>query len=443
MRNITLISTLITAGLIALSGCSKEAQYGQISSKDIVPVVKDGSQTKSGIEGVDQLKSGFKMDIIVDEDYTGGKAGKYGETRTITNEDGKGWVFDTETKWVNDVNMRFWSYNNNVAEKCDITTPGAKENSIVFTYPAKGVKADGQSDLLLAYSSKKYNESAKDTKLTIAFRHAISSISFKNELTSVDGGVPDGYTVKSISLSRFADSGKCTFDGEEGTITWSELSGASEFVVKTDAVPATSKSFLVIPQDPSLYEASIQVVLTKDGEPDIILVKKMPSFSMEAGKNYGFKLNVTPGRELEMEISVSPWFSQERDLEIKEKNITMFLNKDTYAGGIINIAESTIFIDKGMPVTGQFQLSSPKGAKLLLSLDGNIDAFKVVPKITYITDEPVQFSIIPVVNDPKIDYHTQLHVYLVQPDASVSDLDQHIMIENGAFKPYTIILPKL
>lgn len=142
-----------------------------------------------------------------------------------------------------------------------------------------------------------------------------------------------------------------------------------------------------------------------------------------------------------LSIDLLDWDLEERFLEIKDESVGKYLTYNS-STATIQSAMSRIYIKNNQPVTGSFKLTSPKGAKLLLALDGNLDAFKVEPKITYVDDNDVNFTITPLIQDPKIDYHTQLHIYLVHPDSSVSELDEDVMREGGVYKHYTIILPQ-
>lgn len=437
-----ILETAVVMSALAFVACSKEAvPEERIKGSEIYLVVENAAITKAGgVQDINGLKaSGFTMDIVADEAYNNGKtkAGKYGDTRTVKWEN-DAWVISSDAFWINDTQMSFWAYNNMASDECSFDTPSAAATELEFTYPKSGRKADGQTDLLFAKTSATHDGSDDHTsgtsgdQIALSFRHALSQISF------IKGGtfeLPSGYDIGRIEISGLKDSGSAAFDGTD--FVWNSLTGSAHF--ETDG---STPSFLVIPQNAKA--AFLQVTLSKDSSDDIVLTAPMKDYDMQAGKNYVYSISViNGGKELSLELSVSDWNYLYRGLELNDPSIGLLLNKDTYSGGVLESASSRIFIHNGMPVSGSFKLNSPKGAKLLLALDGNLDAFEVSPKICYIGNAPIDFTITPKVHDPKIDYQTRLHIYLVGPDGSVSELDKDVMKEGSPaqYKHYTIILP--
>lgn len=421
---------------LAAASCGKEAlPKGTVTSKAIIPTVKEVTITKAeDTEALNALKlSGFKMEIIADEAYETGDAGKYGETRNVT-WNASAWEMSPVAYWINDTDMSFWAYSNAVASSCDVTNPAAGASGMEAVYPKSGVLPDANTDLMFAYATKthgstdEHSKGDEKDKVSFTFRHAMSKLTFG---PTVEGLASlDGYSLSRISLTGAKTGGKVTFN-KTGYV-WSELTGNSDFGV-TDL----SQVLLLVPQ--SGNSVSVQLEMTHATKPTILLSSSFAGHDLQAGTQYRCNLQISDGRELTVSLEVLPWDLELRNLEIKPAAVNSPL---AYTSGTIVPSESKVFVKNGMPVTGTFRLVSPKGAKLLLALDGNLDAFEVSPKITFVGDAPVNFSIRPLVDDPKVDYMTNLHIYLINSDSSVTPLDELVMREGGVFKPYTIILPR-
>lgn len=432
MRNIDKkIFVLLVAA--AVCSCGKEVMPGSISGRRIVPVVTGEAVTKAeDAAALGILKSnGFTMDIIADAAYDSGDAGLYGERRTVSWS-GVSWSISGEPKWINDTQMSFWAYNTEALTKSEVAAPSAGAASVSFTYPKSGVTPDAQTDLMFAYTNKTHlstnvHESGTSyDEVSLTFKHAMSKIDFDQNSIS---GMPSGYSIASITLSGLKTGGDASY-GSSG-YTWTNLDGSSSF-----SVTSTGGMFLVVPQNGK--SATIDIRLTHPTESPTLLSSTLANHEMEAGKRYTYRISIDATRNLVLTMNVLPWDSEVKNLEIKEQAVSQQLVYDN-VHSVVDNAAKTVTIKNGQPVRGSFQLSSPKGAKLLLALDGNLNAFEVSPKTTTIGNDPVNFTVTPLVSDPKVDYKTQLHIYLVHSDASVSELDEAVM---GTDNNYTIILPK-
>lgn len=442
-------AALALTAVLSFCACEKEhSPSGSISSRTIIPMVEAGEMTKAGgVQFIDDLKSGFRLDMVAASDYYDAEgvlqdAGNYA-TRTV-KYNGSAWAMDAEAYWINDVQLDFWAYNPTAISTCDITAPGAGDALLGFSYPAAGHTPDAQTDLLFAHTSKTHESTHAHTsgdsydQINLSFMHAMAKIDIEFNLSG--SIMPTDYQLESISLNGLKTSGRVVFNSTYSTFAWSDLSGSSSF---TDDYSDSKYSFIVVPQDAAASNATMQLRLIHATKAPILLSAPL-TCDMNAGKYYKYKATVHDGKELSISFSVADWNHEKRNLDIKEQRVTGFLNKDSYGNGIIDSESNPprIYIDRGQAITGSFQLSSPKGAKLLLALDGNLDAFEVEPKITFIDDNPVNFTIKPLVHDPKIDYKTKLHIYLINPDASVTELDSEVMKENSVYKHYEIVLAK-
>lgn len=423
---------ILAVALSAIVSCEREP----ISSNDrsIVLKVNEHSMTKAGgVKDLDYLKdNGFTMDIVAARAYEGGSAGRIGETRNVSWT-GEAWALSPAAYWINDVQLDFWAYGN--TSDCVITGPTAGATSISFTYPKPATVPDGQTDPLFAHAAKAHGASpahdsgTESDQIELTFYHAMSKIVF--DLSVIDG-MPAGYSISSITVNGLKTGGVATFDGTN--YTWGSLTGASSYNA------AASESFIVVPQNAA--SATLDIRLTHATESPIMLSSTMVDYLMKAGMIYTYKIKIDASRDLDLTLaSEMPWDLESRSLEIKEQAVSQALTYNEVTS-FVNHTNKTVTIKNGQPVRGSFQLSSPRGAKVLLALDGNLNAFEVSPKTQIIDDNPVIFTITPLVNDPKIDYKTQLHLYLVHSDSTVSELDALVMGEtDGEPNNYTIILP--
>lgn len=438
MKRLCILSTL---SLFTLLSCETEhIPVGSITNRPIIPIVSGNEMTKAGgVQFVADLENnGFKLDIMVDADYEGGTKGFYNSTRffSVTGSNSAGWAIEGNPTWINETKTTFWAYNINSYEDCDIVDPVAAADEISFTYPKAGKNPDGQTDLLFAKATKTHNSTddhvsgSSGDQISLRFYHALSKIAFDQNTIE---GMPDGYSISSITLNGLRTGGVATFDGSN--YTWTTLTGSSSYIATS-----ISESFIVVPQN--AVSATMDIKLTHESESPIMLSSTMSDYDMQAGMIYTYKIKIDASRDLDLTLlSVLPWDLESRALEIKEQAVSQELTYDE-GTSIVNHTNKTVTIKNGQPVRGSFQLSSPKGAKVLLALDGNLNAFEVSPKTQIIDDNPVNFTITPLVGDPKIDYKTQLHLYLVHSDSTVSELDALVMGETaGEPNNYTIILP--
>lgn len=460
MKSIFKISRifLLLAGAEILAGCGKDILPGTVLDRSIVPIVSGSEMTKAG-EGEQTVANlqgpeGFKMDIIADQDYTGGSKGLFeGVRRTVTYSGGQ-WSISGNPKWINLIPMSFWAYNNDVVNFCDFSTPAAGATQVHFSYPKGSSTADGRTDLLFAFANRTHdgsNDHASGTvgedNIELNFKHAMSKICFDTDPVA---GLPDGYKITVISINGLKTSGEADFKNDGTFTTWSNLSGSSNFSYSSPT-DARGGDFIVIPQS---LTGDMEIKLEKDGEAPIFLSAGLGGYTMQSGKKYIYRIKVTEGRQLTLTMNVLDWGLDARDIQFKPQNVTKFLSYDgdhayiqtPYFDSEENNWVGQIFVKNGQPVRGSFKVIEPKGAKIHLSLDGNLNEFKVEPKSVLIDGtSDVEFTITPLVDDPKIDYQTRLHIYLIKADGKVINIDKDVMKENhggDVYTHYTIVLPR-
>lgn len=445
---------------MALTGCEKEGS--DISKRTVKPVVSGFSMTKAGGEqDLDYLKAnGFLMDIFVTDSYEDmgvmKEPGQYGSRRSASWT-GSAWALNEDAFWVNNTPMKFWAYNDAALSAANVTGPTYSASSISFSYPKGGHTPDGQTDLLFAYQEKTHS-SAEHTlggandQIDLTFKHALSKITFAPEIINM----PAGYSLKQITITGLKTSGDCSFNGSEGTFTWTNQGTSQAFTATS-----LDSYFLVVPQN--AQTATISFTLEKSGSEDKSYgPMNLADHVMEAGKQYGYRLNIGDYMDINLDLAVLDWDEDYRSIEILGENtIGQYLTYDrtNLLANDVTVdsqVEHQLIIQNRGAVTGSFKLNHPVGAKLLLALDGNLDAFKLSingeDKNTVINEagndgngKVINFSITPK-NDVNTNlfYSTQLHIYLVNADATVRCLDDDLMKEGSpaAVKKYTIVLPK-
>lgn len=208
-----------------------------------------------------------------------------------------------------------------------LTNVNKEKNKVSFDYEAQkstsgDTDAESQTDILWAINMGCRKSTSTNGRAELRFTHPLSAIKFA--VRDVIGG-----SVKRISIKNVYSKGSCTYTAAatgEGTYTWTNHSGKSEFsqVFNVDFTPSTDKSdvsitdnkpeatFMMIPQtieDDAVIEVEIEQhgvknpdgsdapnrTLTVRGNIKVDDVNDNPNrvTSWEAGKEYVYTISTT------------------------------------------------------------------------------------------------------------------------------------------------------
>jgi len=249
---------------------------------------------------------------------------------------------DEGCTWRNQVYTNFWAYapvtlahgTRTLTHCCEptgtCTDPQQKTMSFTYTMPEPAIDsldAEKLPDMIFGYARKKFNlstYSGSQNVVNIGFRHAVSAVQFKK------GNIKSGYDIRSIKISGFNTSGKCTMTGvpsaEENAndtiaFAWSDLEGASSNTgyiqkINLSEMPTTDatamqgeKIFMVIPQElTSNAVVSVDFVKTSDGtiETKAATLWRVTGVTWEPGKKYFYKINFD-GNGLSLDLMIDAW----------------------------------------------------------------------------------------------------------------------------------------
>ena len=470
--------------LLTLTGCSKLNFLSSGSGK--IGVNVSFGNTK-GSEITTANISEFAMECWLDDDYV-----EYDGGPTITerkyfgpvkvSKSSSTWSFETDQYWINDIPMRFWSYAPKTTKGTRTITSSSLsgKNEIAFTYSNTTTSVSNLEDLIFAYNKENrvFDEegnitsgsgSGSDETVDIKFYHALAQIRFA---VSPDDGTFDtssasGYEIVSVEVDGAPTSGSCTFNGDDAKtavrapygFTWSGQSGTSAFANNcgnyTSPINWSSKTFKTVSnENKTLYTTKdVFFVIPKSGVKNLKVTFKPKaggsntsktvtvSDDWKAGEYYTYKINTTAvpsGPELSLSLTVGPWDDDEAPVNICEYNVS---SPFSWTCGLVDDTEKRVVVENGLPVTGTFNMTEPVGAQLLISLDGNVDAFEVSNPTPIIDGNPITVTVTPKISDPKKVYETSLHIYLILPDNSAVQLDDVIFGTGSSSNRYKIILP--
>lgn len=209
-----------------------------VSGTKALPITTAGAATNGTVSPLDIRSLGFTMEAYADEayhdnetnvDYT---AGKY-FTKSVSCTKGSPdvWTINGDPKWLNDVNLRFFSWaptttsgtRTFVTTTYDPETPESTKLAFDYAYDATTVSgvsscpSTNTEDLIFAYNSQKVaydkygNKTSGNEEVSIHFYHALSQIRFC--LSTDDGTYDKSLKLVSIKLKDEPNGGSCVFDG--------------------------------------------------------------------------------------------------------------------------------------------------------------------------------------------------------------------------------------
>lgn len=161
---------------------------------------------------------------------------------------------------------------------------------------------------------------------------------------------------------------------------------------------------------------------------------------MLAGKRYHISI-VFAEKMIELRLSVLDWVDADVDIDYSSGTVSAdagnLLQFDSNIS-TVNNSTKTVTLKQEAPAVGTFRLSTPIGAEVLLSLDGDFDCFstEIIQGGTVSSDTWTQFKVSPLIVSPSRSYSVKVNIKLRLANGSMVDADPVLQPV-----PFTIILP--
>ena len=168
-----------------------------------------------------------------------------------------------------------------------------------------------------------------------------------------------------------------------------------------------------------------------------------PDMDLEAGKRYHFNITFAD-KIVELKTSVMPWIYDTQTIDYANSAVTV------PGGGILSWndekstlmesgGEKLVVIKNGQPAEADFTIDTPLGGVWLISLSGDIDAFRVTPDSGEIDARTAHIRVVPLIDDPKREYKVKLKFAVRRPDGRIISADERV--QPAATKRSIILSP--
>ena len=260
-----------------------------------VSIIEDLPTRSAPIQTVDNPLTGLYLWAKLTDN-----GNSYIEAEKLT---GSGATWQTGHFWPNTRSLSFLacSSSNGELDFSPVISASGSQLETSFDYTVKkgsgdytGRDAEVQNDILLGMTFDR----SEGSSVPITMRHALSAVRF------VVGKMPNGITLKSITLSGLYGSGRCTVSGQESAISfnWSDLANTSnysqsydQYMKEGDPIGGNEKTFMLIPQGFITEDAQLEISFTIETRPYVLkksLKSIMGDTKLEAHKRYTFRLGI-------------------------------------------------------------------------------------------------------------------------------------------------------
>lgn len=364
--------------------CQKKDFPGRNATIRVVVTTADTKGTVT-TNSILEASGAFSMESYVEDDYKdystspateyeGGKQINCGTGGNVYLNSGE-WKINGDPCWIADTYTHFWAWHPVAVAERSTPTPSLKADpndddpeypytgELTFSYtvptPDGESDADRATDLLFAYSKKRFN--GDDDLVNITFHHALAQVRFC--ASTNDGTFDKSLQIKSISISNLKTSGRASFTdsgnaerndmaynptaGSYDKFVWSGQSGSATFGQIYDADLSTStvtgwtkgsytrgsdtynlytceNVFFMIPQTvvkgaTDATSNMMTVVFDYKGDET---VKSVPIAGTEGVEwlgdhYYTYKIKATTvGRDIDMSVSLVGWSNRKEEIFI-------------------------------------------------------------------------------------------------------------------------------
>lgn len=260
-----------------------------------VSIIEDLPTRSAPIQTVDNPLTGLYLWAKLTDN-----GNSYIEAEKLT---GSGTTWQTGHFWPHNRALSFLacSSSNGELDFSPVISASGSQLETSFGYTVKkgsgdytGRDAEVQNDILLGMTFDRREGSSVPIKM----RHALSAVRF------VVGKMPNGITLKSITLAGLYGSGQCTVSGQESAISfnWSDLTNTSDYSQSYDQdmkegepIGGNEKTFMLIPQGFITEDAQLEISFTIETRPYVLkksLKSIMGDTKLEAHRRYTFRLGI-------------------------------------------------------------------------------------------------------------------------------------------------------
>ena len=169
-----------------------------------------------------------------------------------------------------------------------------------------------------------------------------------------------------------------------------------------------------------------------------------PDIDLEAGKKFHFDITFAD-KIVELKTSVNPWIHDTQIIDYANSAVTVpgggILSWDDEKSTLMESesGEKLVVIKNGQPAEADFTIDTPLGGVWLISLSGDIDAFRVTPDSGEIDARTAHIRVVPLIYDPKREYKVKLKFAVRRPDGRIIAADE--LVQPVATKRSVVLSP--
>lgn len=179
-------------------------------------------------------------------------------------------------------------------------------------------------------------------------------------------------------------------------------------------------------------------------EPDLTIKKRMnfPDINLEAGKNYHFDIAFAD-KTVSLKTTVKNWIHDTQIIDYANSvvNVPGVLTWDDTKSTLMESedGEKLVVIKNGQPAEAAFRIDTPLGGVWLISLSGDIDAFRVDPDNGEVNASTAHIRVVPLIDDPKREYKVKLKFAIRRPDGRIIAADE--LVQPASTKRTVVLSP--
>ena len=345
------------------------------------------------------------------------------------------------------------------------------ETTKVLTIPAKSMGVNTpQFDFLYSNIVTRDMVNAPDySAVQLKFSHLFTAVSFGAENSTTSDIQIKDFRIENILNKRAAT---IDYSGAEPVVSYTNATSdqyltrsSGEFALPSEThindifAHSENQSFLMLwPLDASHLHSGepaeeVNGVVEYPAEWKMYInyiadnqeyTKRMnfPDAPWEAGKRYHYDI-LFADKAIELTVHVKDWDYEHQDVDYTDAAVgvesTGVLKWDSSVSEI-NETNKTVSIVNAQHAIGSFTIKTPVGGTWMISLTGDVNAFKVTPDNGEIDGGPATIAVYPRISDPKRDYKVKLKFAVRRPDGRVITAED-VQGKNSQ-DAYTIILPQ-
>ena len=354
------------------------------------------------------------------------------------------------------------------------------EDTKVLTIPETVMnESTTQFDFLYSNIVTRYMVTAPDySAVNLEFQHLFTAVSF-----GASNGTETDVTIQEFKIQNLLNKRSATIDfsgttptvaytdgAQNNTFTWqntkSYVLGSEKSVSNIFDGSSTQKFMMLWPLESSQIHSTDELLPGDDGNIDyedypesykmyikytfaddqMTLEKRMnfPDINFEAGKKYHFDIAFAD-KTVSLKTTVKNWIHDKQEIDYANSAVTV------PGGGVLtwNDSKSTLMesetgeklvvIKNGQPAEADFTIDTPLGGVWLISLSGDIDAFRVDPDNGEINAATAHIRVVPLIEDPKREYKVKLKFAVRRPDGRIIAADE--LVQPASTKRTVVLSP--